>query len=119
MAQAEHVIIAIGALTIGVGTKPSTSLVRAAHAEFVLPMAGHEPHPTPIDREASDLENRAEHMTKVLARLSIYVRAILDDAAQNVGGLDPGHIAAVLADLASDLTGTIRQAADDMAPRLA
>jgi len=120
MAQAEQVIIAIGALTIGASAKPSTSPVRTAHAEFFLAIAGHEPHPTRIDPEASDLEKRAEHLTKVLTGLSVYVRTILDDTAQDIlGGLDLGHIDAVLCDHASNVTGTIRQAAGDMAGRLA
>jgi hypothetical protein len=40
MAQAVHVTSAIGALTIGASTKPSTSPVRATHAEFVAALAG-------------------------------------------------------------------------------
>jgi hypothetical protein len=116
MAQAAHVINAIGALMIGASAKPSTSPFRAAHAEFVPAMAGHEPHPTKIDPEASNLKKPAEHVTKVPTGLSVYVRAILDDTGQKISG---GHIDAVLSDLAPNVTGTILQAADDMAGRLA
>ena len=73
----------------------------------------------PIDPDASDLQDRAEHLTKVLAGLSIYLHAVLDDTAQNVsGGLDLAPIEKVLSDLASDVAGTIQRAADDMAGRL-
>jgi hypothetical protein len=45
---------------------------------------------------------------------------ILDDTAQNVpGGLDLRDVEAVLADLASDVTGTIQYAADRLAGRVA
>ena len=70
----------------------------------------------PLDPDASDLEDRADHLKKVLSALSVYVTAILDDTAQNLpGGLDLRHIDALLSDLASDVTGTIQRAADAMA----
>jgi hypothetical protein len=110
MAQAEHLIIAIGALMVGANAKTSTSPVRGTNAECVLAMARRQPHPTKIDPEASDLEK----LTKVPAGLSVYVRAILDDR-----DILDGHGDAVLSALAPDVAGTIRQAADDMAERLA
>jgi hypothetical protein len=52
----------------------------------------------------------------VLSALSVYLAVILDDTAQNVpGGLDLRDAEGILADLASDLTGTIQHAADGMA----
>jgi hypothetical protein len=48
------------------------------------------------------------------------VAVVLDDTAQNVPGrLDLRDAEAILADLASDVTGTIQRAADDMAGRVA
>ena len=94
--------------------------VRAAHAAFVTALAGHPPRPIPVEADAIDLEDRADHLNKVLSALSVYVTVILDDTAQNVpGGLDLRDAEAVLADLSSDMTGTIRLAADDMAGRVA
>jgi hypothetical protein len=102
------------------GAKPPASPVRAAHAEFIAALAGHPPRPIPLDADAIDLEDRADHLNKVLVALSVYVTVILDDTAQNVpGGLDLSYIEAVLADLASDVTGTIQHAADEMAGRVA
>ena len=120
MAQANHVSSAIRALITGACAKPSTSPVRAAHAEFVAALAGHPPRPIPLDADAIDLEDRADHLDKVFSALSVYVAVILDDTAQNVPGrLDLRDAEGVLADLASDLTGAIQHAADDMAGRLA
>jgi hypothetical protein len=96
--------------------KPPASPVRAAHAEFVAALAGHPPQPIPIDADALDLEYRANHLNTVFNALSAYLTVILDDTAQNVPGrLDLRDAEAVLADLASDVTGIIQRAADCMA----
>ena len=120
MAQADYVSNAIRALITGAGAKPSTNPVRAAHAEFVATLAGHPPWPIPLEPDATDLEDRADHLNKVLNALSVYVTAILDDTTQNVpGGLDLRYIDSRLSDLASDVTGTIQRAADAKAGRVA
>jgi hypothetical protein len=120
MAQADYVSNAIRALITGASAKPSTNPVRAAHAEFAAALAGHPPWPLPLYADATDLEDRADHLKKVLDALSVYVTAILDDTAQNVpGGLDLHSIDALLSDLASDVTGTIQRAADAMSGRVA
>jgi hypothetical protein len=120
MAQAEYLTNSIRAPIPGVIGNPCTSLVCAAHAEFVAALVGHPPRTIPLDADAIDLEDRADHLSKVLGALSAYVAVILDDTAQNVPGrLDLSHIEAVLADLASDVTGTIQHAAEDIAGRVA
>jgi hypothetical protein len=120
MAQAEYVINAIRALITGASGNLSTSPVRAAHAELVAALAGYPPRPIPVDADAIDLEARADHLDKMLSALSVYLTVILDDTAQNVPGrLDLPHIEAVLADLASDVTGAIEHAADGMAGGIA
>ena len=119
MAQAGYVTNAIRALIIGAGAGPSTNLVRTAHAEFVAVLAAHPPWQIPVAVAATDLEDRADHLSTVLDALSVYVTALLNDAAQNVpGGLYLRHIDALLSDLASDVTGTIQGAADGMAGRV-
>ncbi len=116
MAQADDVSNAIRALITGAGAKPSTNPVRAAHAEFVAAVAGHPPWPIPLYADATDLEDRADHLKRVLNAVSVYLTAILDDTAQNVpDGLDLRYIDALLSDLVSDVTGTIERAADALA----
>ena len=66
MAQAGYVTNAIRALITGAGAKPSTNPVRAAHAEFVTALAGQPPWPIPLFADATDLEDRADHLKKVL-----------------------------------------------------
>ena len=120
MAQADYVSNAVRALITGAGAKPSTNPTRVAHAEFVATLAGHPPWPIPLDPDATDLEDRADHLKEVLNALSVYVTAVLDNTAQNVpGGLDLRYIDALLSDLASDVTGTIQRAADAMVGRVA
>ena len=118
MAQTEYFNNAIRALIPGTGAKPSTDLARAAHAEFVGALAGHPPRPIPVDADAIDLEDRADHLNELLNALSAYLTAILNDTTQNVpGGLDLRQVDALLSDLASDVTGTLQHAADRMAWR--
>jgi hypothetical protein len=120
MAQADYVTNAIRALITGAGAKPSTNPVRAAHAEFVAAVAGHPPWPIPLYADAIDLEDRADHLNTVLNALSVYVTGVLDDTAQNIpGGLDLGQIDALLSDLTSEVTGTLRRAADVLAEEVA
>ena len=117
MAQADYVSNAVRALITGAGAKPPTNPVRLAHVEFAATLAGNPPWPILLYADASDLEDRADHLKKVLDALSVYVTAILDDTAQNVpGGLDLRAIDALLSDLES---GTIQRAADAMAWRVA
>ena len=116
MAQAEHVFSAIRAPITGAAVRP----VRVAHAEFVRALAGHPPRPIALDADAIDLEDRADHLSKVFSALSDYVAVILDDTAQNVPGrLDLRDAEGIIADLASDLIGVIQHAADGMAGRVA
>jgi hypothetical protein len=99
---------------------PSAGGVRAAHTEFVAVLAGHPPRTIPLDADAMDLEDRADHLGKVFGALSVYVAVIIDDTAQNAPGrLDLPDVEAILADLASDVVGTIQHAAEDMDVRIA
>jgi hypothetical protein len=99
---------------------PCTSLVCAAHAAFVAALAARPPQTIPLNADAIDLEERADHLDKLLGALSVYLTVILDDTAQNSSGrLDLRDAEAILADLGSDLTGAIQHAADGMAGRLA
>jgi len=123
MAQAERVSIASRAPITAADAKPSTipagGPVRAAYAEFLAKLAGYPPRPIPIDVDSIDLEQRADHLNEVLSGLAGYLTVVLDDTAQNTpGGLELCDAEAILADLASDLTGVILNAADEMAGRV-
>lgn len=113
MAQAESLSNAIRALIPGARPPSPPKPVWASHAVFVSSVAGQPPSPIPVFAEAADLEDRADHLKAVLDALSLYLKAALFDAAQNVpGGLERRHIDALLSDLTSEVTGTLRQAAD-------
>jgi hypothetical protein len=106
MAQADYVTNAIPAPMTGAGAKPSTNPIRAALAEFVAALAGNPPRPIPVDADAFDLEERADHLKQVLTALSAYLTAILDDTAQNVPGrLDRRQVDALL-DFTSYVAGS-------------
>lgn len=99
---------------------PSAGGVRVAHTEFVATVAGQPPRSIPLDADAIDLEDRADHLGKVFGALSAYVAVIIDDTAQNAPGrLDLPDVEGILSDLAADVIGTIQHAAEDMEVRIA
>ena len=111
MAQADYVTNAIRVLITNASAKASTNPVQAAYAEFVTALAGHPPRSIPIDADAIDVEDGADHPNKVLNGLSAYLTAMLEDIAQNVrGGLDLRQVDALLSDLASDMSCTLQRA---------
>ena len=115
MAQAESLSNAIRALIPGARPPSPPRPIWAAHAAFVSSVAGRPPLPIPVFAEAADLEERAGHLKAVLDALSVYLNAALGDAAQNVpGGLERRHVDALLSDLTSEVTGTLRHAADSL-----
>jgi len=120
MAQADYYSNAVRAPVAGADAKEPSNPVRSAHADFVTAVAKQPPWPLPLFADASDLEDRADHVKKVLEAVSAYVTAILDDTAQNVpGGLDLQQTDALLADLCSEATGTIQGAANAIAEEAA
>jgi hypothetical protein len=120
MAQAEYLNSAISALVPGASTRPSSTPVRTAYAEFITDLAANPPWPIPICSDATHLQDRATHADRVLAALSAYLTALLEDAAENIpGGLDLRQIDAFLFDLASEVRGTFQDAIDRTAWRMA
>jgi hypothetical protein len=120
MAQADYVTSAIRAPITDAGAKPSANSLQASFAEFLAALAGHPPHLIPVYADATDLEGRADHLSKVLDALSAYLTTILTDTAQNVpGGLDLRQIDALFSDLTSDMRGTLQHAIECTAWRAA
>ena len=123
MAQAELVSIASRARFTDAHKSPSTipagCHVEAAYTELLGALAAHPPRRIPIEADSIDLQDRADHLNAVFGGLGAYLALVLDDTAQNApGGLDLTDAEAILADLASDLTGAIQRAADEMAGRV-
>jgi hypothetical protein len=116
MAQAECITTAIRELMSRGRPPKSTSPVRAAHTELVSALAGNPPHPIRLEVDSIDLDDRAEHVEKVLAALHIYLTAILADTAENIpgGDLDRKYLDGLYTDFTGDAVGGIRQAAAEM-----
>src|SRR5437868_2740579 len=116
MAQAECISTAIREL-MSRGLPPrSTSPVRAAHAELVAALAGNPPRPIRLEVESLDLDDRAEHVEKMLAAVHVYLTAILADTAENIPGgkLDRKYLDSLYSDFTADAVGGIQQAAAEM-----
>src|SRR6516164_3417960 len=123
MAQAELVSIASRARFTDAHQNPSTipagCHVEAAYTEFLGTLAAHRPRRIPVEADSVDLQDRADHLNALFGELAAYLAMVLDDTAQNTpGGLDLTDAEAILADLASDLTGAIQHAAEEMAGRV-
>ena len=111
MAKADHVSTAIRAPVTGAAAKPSTTPVHAAYAELITTVGANPPRPIPLFADACNLEDRAEHLSQVLAAFKSYLSAILEDTAENVPGeVDLRQIDALLCDLASEVRGILQQA---------
>jgi hypothetical protein len=123
MAQAELVSIASRVRFTDAHKNPSTlpagCPVKAAYTGLLGALAAHPPRRIPVEADSIDLQDRADHLNAVFRALAAYLALILDDTAQNApGGLDLTDAEAILADLASDLTGAIQCAADEMSGRV-
>ena len=113
MAQAYYLSNAINALITGAGAKPTTDPVWTAHGKFVVALAGCPPRPVPLGADASDVKDRADHLSKLLNAVSVCVTVILDAVAENLtGGLHLRQIAPLLSELESDVIGTLPQTAE-------
>ena len=116
MAQANCITTAIREL-MSRGLPPkSTSPVRAAHTELVAALAGNPPNPIRLEVDSLDLDDRAEHVAKMLAAVHVYLTAILADTAENLpgGGLDRKYLDNLYSDFTGDTVGGIRHAAAEM-----
>ena len=123
MAQAELISIASRARFTDAHKNPSTipagCHVEAAYTELLGALAAHPPRRIPIEADSIDLQDRADHLNAVFGGLAAYLALVLNDTAQNApSGLVFTDAEAILADLASDLTGAIQRAADEMAGRV-
>jgi len=116
MAQAERITTAIREL-MSRGLPPkSTSPVRAAHTELVAALAGNPPRPIRLEVDSLDLDDRAEHLEKLLAAVHIYLTAILADTAENIPGgkLDRKYLDGLYSDFTGDAVSGIQQAAAEL-----
>jgi hypothetical protein len=106
MAQAERITTAIRELMSRGQPAKSTNLVRAAHAIRSA-------------FDAADLDDRADHLQKVLATLHVYVAAITADLVQNIPAtsVDRLYLDQLFEQFSSDALRVIRNAAAEMRVR--
>ena len=116
MAQAERVTTAIRELMSHGRPLKSTSLVRAAHTEFVAALAGNAPRPIRSENDWEALEGHADHLQKVFAALHVYLTAIIREIAEKIPGstLDRRYPDGLFQQFSADALGVIRDAAAEM-----
>jgi hypothetical protein len=119
MAQAAGITTAIRELMSRGRPPKSTNPVRAAHAEFVAALAGNAPHPIHSALDPRDLDDRDNHLQKVLAALHVYVAAITADLARNIPAaiVDRPYLDQLFEQFSSDALRVIHNAAAEMRVR--
>jgi hypothetical protein len=96
---------------------PTFSTVEAAHTGLIARLSGSKPHRTLYIADARDLEERAEHLQRVLGAVLDYVGAIVTDTSHVApgGSIDREYLLGLISDVAGDVAGSIANAADDLA----
>jgi hypothetical protein len=119
MAQADSITRAIRELMSRGQPPKCTNPVRAAHAEFVAALAGNAPQPIRSVFDPADLDDRADHLQKVLAALHVYVAAITAELAQNIpaASVDRLYLDQLFKQFSSDAPRVIRNGAAEMRVR--
>ena len=91
--------------------------VIASYAHMIGRLAANRPHylnPRMI-ADASDFNERADHLRNLLIAVGDYVRVSLKDIEDSSGvALDVKYVEGAFADLTGDVTGALRNAADRM-----
>ena len=119
MAEADRVPSPIRGPSIRGTGRPSTSPIQTAHADLISNLSRHPPRAIPADPRPYALEDQADYVKGLFAAISGYLEAVLDDTAQNIpGGIDRRQIEALLSDLTSEVSGTLQNAAYDLAGRV-
>jgi hypothetical protein len=116
MAQAQHITTAIRELMSRGRPPKSTSLVRAAHTEFVAALAANVPRPLHLQANWKDLEGRPDHLEKVFAALHVYLTAVIAETAQDIPAstLDRRYLYGLFQQFSADAMGAIRDASAEM-----
>ena len=98
------------------GTRPAAlSTVQAAHIEMIGALAVLKPHNIIGNADALDLQDRADHLRDVFRAVAGYVNAVITDTADNATAMiDRREVAAIMADSAADIIGSISRAAIDL-----
>jgi hypothetical protein len=96
---------------------PTLSTVEEAHTGLIERLAMSKPHRILYIADAQDLEERAEHLQRVLGAVLDYVGAVVTDTDHVApgGSIDRKYLLGLISDVAGDVAGSIANAADDLA----
>jgi hypothetical protein len=118
MAKASYVTTAIRPTSRPVRPVPAPDFfsVENKHIRFFLALRAEKPRRiTNGYADSTELEDRAEHLERVLKLVTDYVGFILEDTADNApcGAIDRKYLTGLLSDTAADVAGGIRSAAHE------
>lgn len=90
--------------------------VLGAHTHLIERLQANAPHylnPRYL-ADADDINERAEHLQRILIAVTDYVGAAVTDIADSSNCIDKKYIFGCLNDLTSEIVGTLNIAADEM-----
>jgi hypothetical protein len=83
-----------------------------AHVGVLSALGAQPPLPLPVSPLVRDFEDRRDYLRGLLSAMDAYLRAVLEEVAQNVPcDLDLRPIEALSCDLTSEVAGTMKLAA--------
>jgi hypothetical protein len=102
---------------LGARPAPTFSTVEAAHTCLIARLSESKPHRILYIADAQDLEERAEHLQKVLGAVLDYVGAVVTDTdhVASGGSIDGKYLLGLISDVAGEVAGSISNAAEDLA----
>jgi hypothetical protein len=101
---------------------PTQSDVDLAHNLLISALTGMRPHHITIrGADHQDIEERSAHLVKAFDAFAAYVRAIIEDTADNlpcgtIGRKDRDYVAGCLSDCAAEVVSMVAKAADEIEP---
>jgi hypothetical protein len=101
---------------------PTQSGVDLAHNLLISALTGMRPHHITIrGADRQDIEERSAHLVKAFDAFTAYVRAIVEDTADNlpcgiITRKDRDYVAGCLSDCAAEVVSMVAKAADEIEP---
>jgi hypothetical protein len=89
--------------------------IRITFSDLLVALAETPPVNIIGEADATDMEERAEHVQALLTAVETYLTAVIADAKHRTSGLDfDVNVAGILSDTRGDIVGTFKIAAEQM-----
>lgn len=95
--------------------RPMVSPVSTAFSDLLVALDDNHPVTIIGEADSADMDERAEHVQRLLGDVETYLEAVLADAKHRTSGIKfDVNVMGILSDIRGDLVGTFRIAAEQM-----